>query len=206
MLCSTSTAFARQRSGRGAPRRASVVRAVGQAQPVLGCHTSNRALRHAHAHPFANTEVGCTVAPGRTSAGAGFSLTGGLSGRMVHTKLDRYIADPRMAPHKNDILQGTLVLLILKTLASHKRLHGYAITGHIQQVSGDLLRVEEGSLYPALRRMEDEGWLRAEWGLTERQREARFYSLTPRGRRQLAHEEASWSKLTEGVDRVLRHA
>lgn len=125
---------------------------------------------------------------------------------MVYTKLDRYTADQGMAPHKNDILQGTLVLLILKTLASHKQLHGYAITGHIQQVSGELLRVEEGSLYPALRRMEDEGWLRAEWGFTERRREARFYSLTARGRRQLAQEEASWSRLTEGVGRVLRSA
>jgi transcriptional regulator len=97
-------------------------------------------------------------------------------------------------------------LLILKTLASRKRLHGYAITAHIQRASADLLRVEEGSLYPALHRMEQEGWLRAEWGVTEKNREARFYSLTQRGRKQLAREEESWDRLTEGVNRVMRYA
>ena len=107
---------------------------------------------------------------------------------------------------KNDILQGTLSLLVLKTLASQKRLHGYAITTHIQSVSDELLRVEEGSLYPALHRMEQLGWLRSEWGTTDKNREARFYSLTARGRKQLELEEASWSRLTEGVGRVLRYA
>ena len=111
-----------------------------------------------------------------------------------------------MPPYKNDILQGTLSLLVLKTLASNKRMHGYAITTHIQQVSSDLLRVEEGSLYPALHRMEQQGWLRSEWGMTDKGREARFYALTARGRRQLALEEESWSKFTDGVARVLRHA
>ena len=111
-----------------------------------------------------------------------------------------------MSSQKNDILQGTLALLVLKTLASNKRMHGYAITTHIQRVSADLLRVEEGSLYPALHRMEQLGWLRSEWGVTEKNREARFYSLTAQGRKQLALEEASWSRLTEGVGRVLRHA
>jgi transcriptional regulator len=107
---------------------------------------------------------------------------------------------------KNDILQGTLVLLVLKTLAAQKRLHGYAITTHIQHASGDQLRVEEGSLYPALHRMQQRGWLRSEWGLTEKNREARFYSLTPAGRKRLAHEEESWARLTDGVRRVLRFA
>ena len=113
-----------------------------------------------------------------------------------------------MAPtqSKNDILQGTLALLVLKTLASSGRMHGYAITTHIQRVSDDLLRVEEGSLYPALHRMEQAGWLRSSWGITEKNREARFYALTARGRRQLALEEESWSRLTQGVGRVLRHA
>ena len=111
-----------------------------------------------------------------------------------------------MGTKKNDILQGTLALLTLKTLASNKRMHGYAITSHIRSVSAELLRVEEGSLYPALHRMEQEGWVRAEWGLTEKNREARFYSLTPTGRKQLAQEEESWSRLTEGVARVLRYA
>lgn len=110
-----------------------------------------------------------------------------------------------MGAQKNDILQGTLALLVLKTLASNRRMHGYAITVHLQQISSDLLRVEEGSLYPALHRMEQQGWLRSEWGVTERNREARFYSITPKGRKQLAQEEESWSKLTEGVARVLRY-
>jgi PadR family transcriptional regulator PadR len=107
---------------------------------------------------------------------------------------------------KNDILQGTLVLLILKTLSSSKRMHGYAITAHIQLVSDQLLRVEEGSLYPALHRLEQEGWVRAEWGKTEKNREARFYSLTAKGRKQLIEEEESWSRLTQGVARVIRYA
>src|SRR6266851_1798191 len=107
---------------------------------------------------------------------------------------------------KNDILQGTLALLILKTLASGKRLHGYAITAHIQSVSAQLLRVEEGSLYPALHRMEQEGWVRAGWGKTEKNRDARFYALTPKGRKQLQQEEESWARLTEGVARVIRYA
>lgn len=111
-----------------------------------------------------------------------------------------------MPSPKNDILQGTLVLLVLRTLASNKRLHGYAITTHIQRASADLLRVEEGSLYPALHRMEDQGWLKSAWGVTDKNREAGFYALTARGRRQLAEEEASWQRLTEGVGRVLRYA
>jgi PadR family transcriptional regulator, regulatory protein PadR len=111
-----------------------------------------------------------------------------------------------MGTKKNDILQGTLVLLILKSLASRGKMHGYAITAHIHGVSEQLLRVEEGSLYPALHRMEQEGWVRADWGMTEKNREARFYSLTPKGRKQLADEQQSWSRLTEGVDRVMRYA
>jgi transcriptional regulator len=111
-----------------------------------------------------------------------------------------------VARHKNDILQGTLALLVLRTIAAQPRLHGYAITSRIQQASANLLRVEEGSLYPALHRMEQEGWLRSEWGTTEKNREARFYSLTAEGRRQLARERESWARLTEGVRRVLQHA
>jgi PadR family transcriptional regulator, regulatory protein PadR len=111
-----------------------------------------------------------------------------------------------MPQRKNDILQGTLALLVLRTLALHPRMHGYGITMHIQQVSADLLRVEEGSLYPALHRMEQQGWLRSEWGLTDKGREARFYSITAKGRKQLTAEEESWQKITEGVARVLRYA
>jgi transcriptional regulator len=85
-------------------------------------------------------------------------------------------------------------------------MHGYAITTHIQRVSAELLRVEEGSLYPALHRMEQDGWVRAEWGTTEKNRQARFYTLTSDGRKQLAREEESWARLSEGVQRVLSHA
>jgi transcriptional regulator len=108
-----------------------------------------------------------------------------------------------VARSKNDILQGTLALLVLRTLAVAGPMHGYAITSHIQRVSADLLRVEEGSLYPALHRMEQDGFLRSRWGTTEKNREARWYEITAAGKRQLAAEEASWSRLTEGVGRVL---
>ena len=111
-----------------------------------------------------------------------------------------------MARGKNDILQGTLALLVLRSLSVSGPMHGYAITSHIQMVSADLLRVEEGSLYPALHRMEQDGWLKSTWGTTEKNREARFYAVTAKGRRQLAEEEASWNRLTEGVSRVLRYA
>ena len=111
-----------------------------------------------------------------------------------------------MQKPRNDILQGTLALLVLKTLAAQGRMHGYAITAHIQRVSANLLRVEEGSLYPALHRMEQDGWLRAEWGTTEKNRQARFYTITAAGRKQLELEEASWARLREGVQRVLQYA
>ena len=105
---------------------------------------------------------------------------------------------------KNDILQGTLTLLVLRTLEARGASHGYALCGFIQEQSAGLLRVEEGSLYPALHRMEQEGWLRASWQLTDKGRKARFYEITARGRQQLDSEKASWSRLTRGVARVLR--
>jgi PadR family transcriptional regulator PadR len=111
-----------------------------------------------------------------------------------------------MARARNDILQGTLALLVLKTLDAQGAMHGYAITSHIQRVSAELLRVEEGSLYPALHRMAQDGWLRSEWGTTDKNREAMFYTITAAGRRQLALEEERWSRLREGVTRVLRYA
>lgn len=111
-----------------------------------------------------------------------------------------------MSARRNDVLQGTLALLVLKSLASRGRLHGYALTAHIQRASDDLLRVEEGSLYPALHRMEQDGLVKAEWGTSEKNRPARFYALTAAGRRQLAREQEQWDRLTEGVRRVLRFA
>jgi PadR family transcriptional regulator, regulatory protein PadR len=109
-----------------------------------------------------------------------------------------------MQKHSNDRLQGTLDLLVLKTLESRGPMHGYGITAHIEQASKEILRLEEGSLYPALHRMTQSGWLRSEWGVSENNRRARYYSITASGRRQLAGEEKSWSELTGAVARVLR--
>ena len=103
---------------------------------------------------------------------------------------------------KVDALQGTLDMLVLKTLSLGAQ-HGYGVAAHVQQISGDLLRVEEGSLYPALHRMEQAGWIAAEWQVTENNRRARYYALTRAGRKRLGEEEAKWRRLTQGVDRVL---
>ncbi len=103
---------------------------------------------------------------------------------------------------KNDVLQGTLGLLVLRTLAGGP-MHGYGITVHIQRVSKDVLRVEEGSLYPALHRMEQEGWISAEWGTSENNRRARYYRLTAKGKKQLSEEKKSWERLTEAVGSLL---
>ena len=111
-----------------------------------------------------------------------------------------------MGKYPNDRLQGTLDLLVLKSLAGRGRMHGYGITVHIQQIAGETLRVEEGSLYPALHRMAQEGWIRAEWGTSENNRRARYYSITAAGRKQLAAEEQRWAELTAAVGRVLRFA
>jgi PadR family transcriptional regulator, regulatory protein PadR len=109
-----------------------------------------------------------------------------------------------MRSHKNDRLQGTLDLLVLKTLASRGTMHGYAITLHVEQISENALRLEEGSLYPALHRMTQSGWLAAEWGASDNNRRARYYAITAEGRRQLADEETNWAQLTDAVGKVLR--
>jgi transcriptional regulator len=106
---------------------------------------------------------------------------------------------------KNDLLQGTLALLVLKTLA-RGTMHGYGMTLHIQLISKDILRVEEGSLYPALHRMEQDGWVSAEWGISENNRRARYYRLTAKGRKQLAEEEKNWERFTQAVAHVLQFA
>ena len=111
-----------------------------------------------------------------------------------------------MSKHPNDRLQGTLDLLILKTLARAGAQHGYAIAQRIHQATNESLRIEEGSLYPALQRMTGDKWLRAEWGITDTGRKARFYTITTLGRRQLDEEERRWETLTEAVNRALRFA
>jgi PadR family transcriptional regulator, regulatory protein PadR len=107
---------------------------------------------------------------------------------------------------KPDSLQGSLDLLVLKILSRRSRLHGYAIMSAIQDMSGDVLRAEEGSLYPALHRMEESGWIRAKWITKESGRRARLYELTAAGRKQLAAAESRWQAVTAAVDRVLRTA
>lgn len=106
---------------------------------------------------------------------------------------------------RND-LQGSLDLLILKTLFQTRELHGYGIVLHIQKASDELLNVEEGSLYPALHRIEQEGWIASEWRTSENNRRAKYYRLTANGRRQLAREEQKWAELVRGIGAVLRFA
>ena len=108
-----------------------------------------------------------------------------------------------MAAHKNDTLQGTLALLVLKTLLQGS-MHGWGITLHIQSISNEVLRVEEGSLYPALHRMEKAGFVKAEWGLSENNRRARFYKLTAAGRNQLRSEQQKWETVAQAIALVLR--
>lgn len=102
-----------------------------------------------------------------------------------------------------DLLQGTLDVMILKTL-SWGPMHGYAVAQWIQDVTGDELRVEEGSLYPALHRMERRGWIEAEWGVSDNGRRAKYYRLTPDGRSQLTERTASWDAFASAVSKVLR--
>jgi len=106
---------------------------------------------------------------------------------------------------KND-LQGTLDLLVLKTLAQMGSLHGYGIVLHIQRASDELLRVEEGSLYPALHRMEQSGWIGSEWALTETNRKAKYYRLTVAGRKQLQEAEEGFEQLVRGVRAMSQYA
>jgi PadR family transcriptional regulator, regulatory protein PadR len=107
-------------------------------------------------------------------------------------------------PKKPDNLQGALDLLILKTLGSRGPLHGYGIALHVESVSDDVLRVEEGSLYPALHRLEQAGWVRSNWRTSENNRRAKFYGITAAGSRQLADEERNWRLVVDAIQRVLQ--
>jgi len=107
---------------------------------------------------------------------------------------------------KRELLQGTLDRLILRTLQSGDGLHGWAISERIQQISEDVLRVNQGSLYPALHRLEHQGWIKAEWGISELGRRARFYRISPSGRKQLESETEDWERLAAAIGRVLKMA
>jgi|SRR5689334_8011503 transcriptional regulator len=108
-----------------------------------------------------------------------------------------------MAKPRSDLLQGTLDLLILKTLALDP-MHGWGITQRIQQISDGVLQVNQGSLYPALLRLEQRGWITSEWGTSENNRQAKYYSLTRAGRRQLAEEAENWKRLSTAVEQILQ--
>ncbi len=107
---------------------------------------------------------------------------------------------------KAESLQGSIDLLVLKILSRRSRLHGYAIMTAIQDISGEVLRVEEGSLYPALHRMEEAGWIRAEWITKDNGRRTRIYELTASGKKQLGAEESRWLSVAAAINRVLREA
>lgn len=110
-----------------------------------------------------------------------------------------------MANARTDLMQGTLELLILKTL-SHDTMHGYGIAQRIHKDVDDLLKVEDGSLYPALYRMEERGWISSEWGVSENNRRAKFYKLTRAGRKQLDDQCANWDRVSRAVARILQTA
>ena len=107
---------------------------------------------------------------------------------------------------RQDSLHDSLPLLVLKILARKGPLHGYGLTNHIEEISEDVLRVEEGSLYPALHRMEEAGWITADWVTTPNKRRARVYAITPSGRKQLDRAEARWRAVAAAVGRILQHA
>jgi PadR family transcriptional regulator len=114
--------------------------------------------------------------------------------------------DTMTSPSRPDLLQGTLDMLILRTLRPGNVLHGWAISERIQQVSEDVLQINQGSLYPALHRLEHQGWIAAEWGVSELGRRARFYTLTAAGRKQLERETRSWEQMASAIARVLAEA
>lgn len=107
------------------------------------------------------------------------------------------------SPDKTDVLQGTLILLVLRTLEALGPLHGYGIARRIEQISKDMLQLNQGTLYPALLRMEQEGWIASEWGASEKNRKAKFYSITAAGRKQLAKETQDWRRMSSTIERFL---
>ena len=108
-----------------------------------------------------------------------------------------------MAPPRSEVLQGTLDLIVLKTLEALGPLHGYGIAQRIQQVSEDLLKLNQGTLYPALLRLEQRGWISSKWGASENNRKAKYYEITRHGRKRIAEQQETWDRLSAAVDRVL---
>jgi transcriptional regulator len=111
-----------------------------------------------------------------------------------------------MKPARSEVLQGTLDLMVLKTLDAMGKLHGYGIARRLEQLSEEVLKLNEGTVYASLLRLGQKGWITSEWGVSENNRKARFYSITKAGRKQLAHETASWERISGVVTRLLRFA
>jgi transcriptional regulator len=109
----------------------------------------------------------------------------------------------RASPDKTDVLQGTLILLVLRTLQALGPLHGYGIARRIEQISQDLLQLNQGTLYPALLRMEQDGWITSKWGASEKNRKAKFYAISAAGRKQLDKETKDWQRMSMTIDRFL---
>ena len=109
-----------------------------------------------------------------------------------------------MPKDRSEVLQGTLDLMVLKALEALGPLHGYGIARRIEQISDNLLHLNEGTVYASLLRLAQKGWIRSEWGASENKRKARFYSITPAGRRQLKHEAESWERMSAVIGRMLR--
>ena len=128
-----------------------------------------------------------------------------LGGSLIWLPQRAVLASPlRMQEEREEVLKGTLDLMVLKTLAALGPLHGYGISRRIEQLSDDLLRLNEGTVYASLLRLGQRGWIRSEWGSSDNNRRAKFYSITPAGRRQLARETQSWERVAGVVARVLR--
>jgi PadR family transcriptional regulator, regulatory protein PadR len=104
---------------------------------------------------------------------------------------------------KSEVLQGTLDMVVLKILATMGAMHGYGIAQRIQQISQDVLQLNQGTLYPALLRLEQQGWIQAEWGVSENNRRARYYSVTRAGKKQLVTERANWDRMSDAIERLL---
>ena len=113
------------------------------------------------------------------------------------------MSGPRLSDSKLDLLQGTLDLMVLKTLASMGAMHGYGIARRIEQVSGDQVLLNQGTIYASLVRLQQRGWISAEWGVSDNNRRAKFYGITPAGRQQLAEETSNWERLSSVIGRVL---
>lgn len=132
---------------------------------------------------------------------------GAASCLLTHAKNRRKIApSTSMGKLKKDLLLGKLDLLVLRILSPGERMHGYAIAERIEQLSENVLQVGEGSLYPALHRMDEAGWIRSEWAASDNNRRARYYRITAAGHRQLAEEEGDWLRAADAITRVLRLA